>query len=80
MAGIRDIAQTAGVTDKEVHAVIQAIKTLTGGGEKVGIHKFGTFEIKATAARKGRNPKTNEVIQIPAGLRFAFKASKATKE
>ncbi|MBW8383839.1 MAG: HU family DNA-binding protein, partial [Youngiibacter sp.] len=41
---------------------------------------FGTFEVKERKARVGRNPKTNEEIQIPAFKQPAFKAGKDLKE
>ena len=41
---------------------------------------FGTFEVKERAARTGRNPRTNEEIQIPASKNPVFKAGKALKD
>lgn len=41
---------------------------------------FGTFTVKETAARLGRNPRTGEPVQIEAGHKIAFKAAKALKE
>ena len=39
-----------------------------------------TFEVRERAARKGRNPQTNEVIEIAASKVPAFKAGKALKD
>jgi DNA-binding protein HU-beta len=41
---------------------------------------FGTFTVKETAARVGRNPRTGEEVQIAAGHKVAFKPTKALKE
>lgn len=41
---------------------------------------FGTFKLTHRAARKGRNPKTGEDIQIKASNSPSFTASKAFKE
>ena len=41
---------------------------------------FGTFKTKALAARKGRNPSTNETIDIPASKAAVFKAGKELKD
>jgi len=41
---------------------------------------FGTFEVRHRAARKGVNPATGAVIEIPASKVPAFKAGKALKE
>ena len=57
-------------------AIIEALKS----GDKVQLMGFGTFEVKATAEREGRNPKTGEVITIAAGKKPAFSASKALKD
>ena len=41
---------------------------------------FGTFSVKARAARMGRNPRTGEAIQIKASNVPGFKAGKALKD
>ncbi len=41
---------------------------------------FGTFEVKARAARKGRNPQTGAEIKIPASKNPVFKAGKGLKD
>ena len=41
---------------------------------------FGSFEVRKRAARKGRNPQTNEEIKIPASKLPVFKSGKALKE
>jgi len=48
-------------------------------GERVHIPGFGTFTVKERAERKGRNPRTGEVITIPARKVVHFKPSKALK-
>ena len=76
MANMSDVAEKAGVKPEVVRSILDAIKTFTDRGEKVSLHKFGSFELRKTAERSGHNPKTKEPITIPAGTRFAFKASK----
>ena len=49
-------------------------------GDKVQLVGFGSFEIRARAARIGRNPKTKEEIKIPASKVPAFKPGKALKD
>ena len=49
-------------------------------GGRVQITGFGTFESRKRAARKGRNPKTGEVIKIKASKSPAFKAGKSFKD
>lgn len=48
---------------------------------RIEIRDFGVFEVKKTKAKpKARNPKTNEVIYVPAHRKTHFKPSKLLKE
>ena len=42
--------------------------------------KFGTFSVRKTKGRQGRNPATGQPITIPPGYRLGFKVSKVWKE
>ena len=42
--------------------------------------KFGTFSVRKTKGRQGRNPATGQPITIPPGYRLGFKVSKIWKE
>ncbi len=66
-------AQTA------VESVFDAIRGSLKKKDPVAISGFGTFKVKETKARMGRNPKTGESIQIPAKKKIAFRASKDLK-
>ena len=48
-------------------------------GERVKIAGLGIFVVRNRAARVGRNPATGEPIQIKAGKKVAFRATKALK-
>jgi len=48
-------------------------------GDTVRIPGFGTFYTLKREARKGRNPKTGEVVEIPAKTVPKFKAGKTLK-
>lgn len=61
-------------------AVVAVIEDVLKGGDKVKLPGFGTFEVKARAARIGRNPKTKEPVDIPACKQPAFRAGRALKE
>lgn len=67
-------------SDTALNAVVEAIKEALIKGDDIRLVGFGTFSVKETAARTGRNPKTGEEIKIPAGKKVAFKASKELKE
>lgn len=47
--------------------------------ENLVIQGFGTFYVKRSTARKGRNPRTGEAVDIPATLSLKFKQSPAAK-
>ncbi|MEO1023050.1 MAG: HU family DNA-binding protein [Bacteroidota bacterium] len=48
---------------------------------RIEIRDFGVFEVKETKAKpKARNPKTNEVIYVPAHRKTHFKPSKLLKQ
>lgn len=49
-------------------------------GKRVNLFGLGTFEIRATKEKMGRNPKTGESIKIPAGRKAVFKAAKGLKD
>eukprot|EP00535_Pseudo-nitzschia_heimii_P001911 CAMPEP_0197176766 /NCGR_PEP_ID=MMETSP1423-20130617/2578_1 /TAXON_ID=476441 /ORGANISM="Pseudo-nitzschia heimii, Strain UNC1101" /LENGTH=107 /DNA_ID=CAMNT_0042626183 /DNA_START=220 /DNA_END=543 /DNA_ORIENTATION=+ len=49
-------------------------------GKKVVFPGFGTFEAKTRAARKGRNPKTGEELDIKASIAAKFSAAKGLKD
>lgn len=66
--------------DAAVSATFKAIADALKEGDKVALIGFGTFEVKATAAREGRNPKTGETIKIAASKKPAFSASKVLKD
>lgn len=82
------VADKSGATKAEVARIFDAIFAVDGGviaktlkkGGRVQITGFGTFEVRKRAARKGRNPKTGEVIKIKASKSPAFKAGKTFKD
>ena len=63
-----------------VNAVVEAISEALKAGDKVQLIGFGTFEVKESAARQGRNPRTGETIEIAASKRPVFSAGSAFKK
>ncbi len=66
--------------DAAVSAVFDAVSEALAQGDKVQLVGFGTFEVRARAAKQGRNPKTGEAMTIAASKVPAFKAGKALKD
>ena len=81
---ISAIAANSGLSKKDsekaLTATVDAITKALVAGEKVQLVGFGIFDVKDRAARTGRNPKTKEVINIPATKTPQFKAGKALKD
>lgn len=77
------IAERLGVaknTAKEaVDGVVDEIAGALETGESVRLSGLGTFAVKDTAARQGRNPVTGEPVDIAAGKKVTFKASSDLK-
>ncbi|MDP8290028.1 MAG: HU family DNA-binding protein [Candidatus Susulua stagnicola] len=82
-AGLIDAIAEKTATKKEAQDLVDTIwDTIKGSLKKeedVAISGFGTFKVKQTKARMGRNPKTGETIQIPAKKKVAFRVSKELK-
>ena len=78
------VASATELTKKDVEAVVsatlKAVADALKAGDKVQLIGFGTFEVKESAAREGRNPKTGETIMIPAAKKASFSASKVLKD
>lgn len=82
-AGLTEAVAAKTATKKEAQEIVDTIwdtiKNSLKNQEDVAISGFGTFRVKQTKARMGRNPKTGETIQIPAKKKIAFRVSKELK-
>lgn len=81
---IRKTAEETGLSQKDCEAVINAlfdtIRKTVESGEKVQIIGFGTFELRARAARTARNPRTGEAVEVPARRVPVFKPGAELKQ
>ena len=66
--------------EKALKAFTDVVAEELKKGEKIQLVGFGTFEVSERAAREGRNPQTNEPMQIAASRAPKFKAGKALKD
>ena len=66
--------------ERALNAFLQTVKDALGKGDNVVLTGFGTFEVADRAARKGRNPRTGEEIDIPASKLPKFKPGKGLKD
>ena len=65
---------------RAVDGVLDSIMNTLKAGDQVTLVGFGTFNVRARAARTGRNPQTGETMQIKASNSPGFKAGKAFKD
>ncbi len=80
-ADIASLVAEKGLTKKQaldaVEATLELIKSALRRGEKIQLVGFGSFQVKAKRARKGRNPQTGSEITITARKVLKFKPGKA---
>lgn len=69
----KDFASKA-AAQRAVNGVFELIRDAVANGENVSIIGFGSFAASERKARAGRNPKTGEMIEIPASRGVSFKA------
>ena len=81
---ITSMAEKSNLTKKDAElalkAFIESVSETLENGDKVQLVGFGTFETRVRAEREGRNPRTKEVIKIPASIAPVFKPGKELKE
>lgn len=81
---IAEIAKRTSTTQKEaekgLNTFCEIIREELVANRKVQITGFGIFEVRERAARTGKNPRTGELIEIPATKSPLFKAGKALKD
>ncbi|GHU16763.1 DNA-binding protein HU-beta [Alphaproteobacteria bacterium] len=78
------IAKDSGLTkldsEKAVNSLISAMQDALRKGDDVTLVGFGSFTVKLTAGRSGRDFKTGEPIDIPPRNSVRFKPGKNLKE
>ena len=81
---IERVAQAAKIkkaaAGRAVKAMVKSIVDSVKSEGRMVIAGLGTFKVKSTKPRTGRNPKTGESIQISAGKRVLFKPSLGLKK
>ena len=80
---IEAVYEKVGFSKKEsseiVERILETMKVTLQKGQKLKISGFGKFEVRQKNTRRGRNPKTNEELQIPAHRVVSFKPSQVLK-
>jgi DNA-binding protein HU-beta len=68
------------LTSKAIDTILDGMREALGKGEAVTIIGFGTLKVVERSERQGRNPRTGEVILIPAQKSVRFSVGKGLKE
>ena len=76
----RDSGLTKSDSDKDVNAFVKVVEAALKKGDDVSLVGFGSFSVKATASRSGRNFKTGKTIEIPPRKSVRFKPGKNLKD
>ncbi|MCI4625819.1 MAG: integration host factor subunit alpha [Candidatus Magnetoovum sp. WYHC-5] len=80
---IMTLFEKVGLPKKESEEVIEIIlsimKQTFAEGESIKVSGFGTFSVRQKRARRGRNPKTGEDIEITARSVVSFRPSNYLK-
>jgi len=81
---VEQVANKCGYSKLEaaelVENVFDSIKFALEGGENVKISGFGNFVLRDKRSRMGRNPQTNEPMEISSRRVMSFKVSQVLKE
>lgn len=81
---IKAVSEKSNISERDASKIINnALDVITESlkaREKVSITGFGNFEAKIRASRKGRNPATGEIVDIPEKTVPVFRAGKQLKE
>ena len=81
---INAIAEQAGISKKEAGAAFDAfvnyITDTCQSEPRCAVPGLGSFSISQRKAREGRNPRTNEKINIPVSKNVRFKAGKDLRD
>ncbi len=81
---IARISEQTGLPKSSVKAVVDSflvtVEEALASGDKVSLPGFGTFRVTRRAERKARNPRTGELISIPAYKAPVFSAGRHLKQ
>jgi DNA-binding protein HU-beta len=79
-----NVAASHEISKKLAEAVLDDLVSATARhlkrGDKVRLTGLGILQVRARAARMGRNPATGEAIKIKASKKIAFRPAKELKE
>ncbi len=81
---VKQISDRIGLTQLKTKEIVQQtfdaiVDTLLEVG-RIELRNFGVFEVKRRKARKARNPRTGEPVEVPPKFVVTFKPGKEMEE
>jgi nucleoid DNA-binding protein len=81
---VKTISEEIGLTQLKTKEIVQKtfdaiVETLVEDG-RIELRNFGVFEVKKRAARKARNPRTGDRVDVPEKYVVTFKPGKEMEE
>jgi DNA-binding protein HU-beta/integration host factor subunit beta len=81
---VKEISEEIGLTQLKTKEIVQKtfdaiVKTLVED-RRIELRNFGVFEVKKRAARKARNPRTGERVDVAEKFVVTFKPGKEMEE
>jgi len=81
---VKQISERIGLTQLKTKEIVQltfdAIVDTLLEDKRIELRNFGVFEVKQRKARKARNPRTGEKVDVPAKNVVTFKPGKEMEE
>lgn len=81
---VKAISEELGLTQLKTRDIVQRtfdmiVDALVTDG-RIELRNFGVFEVKKRAARKARNPRTGDSVEVPSRYVVTFKPGKEMEE
>lgn len=77
---VREVADKVGATQSSVATIVEeafsVIARALADGQRWELRDFGVFSVRTRASRVGRNPRTGELVSIPARRVVVFRSGK----
>lgn len=81
---VKQISDRIGLTQLQTKEIVQltfdAIVDTLLANKRIELRNFGVFEVKLRKARKARNPRTGEKVEVPPKSVVTFKPGKEMEE
>ncbi len=80
---VEGISLRTGLTQADTKAIVEcfldSVSRALAEGNNIEIRGFGRFKLRERKSRTARNPRTGEPVEVQAGVKPVFEASKELK-